>query len=188
MKAKPLKRLAPLQIATRFALARRQKAKAKVQSKEAAKVRANIYQDITALIDIADRLTLDFSSHEDRYGLEWYALAKQINAHYKAAVAIIIPGLRAMIMSKEGAQGLPKVLYRNLLDFAGECVEFMTWARSSNFDDSADAQSAELSAKERPESQFTQACNRFKKACLEMQKQICIFENERGAGEESFFG
>ena len=32
-----------------------------------------------------------------------------------------------------------------------------------------------------------QAGRRFRKACVEMRQQICIFENERAPGEDSFF-
>jgi hypothetical protein len=40
----------------------------------------------------------------------------------------------------------------------------------------------------RQESEFMQASLRFKQACADMRQQICIFENERPAGEASFFG
>ncbi|NCA83712.1 MAG: hypothetical protein EOM72_13405, partial [Opitutae bacterium] len=99
--------------------------------KAEAKIRVRIYQDILALLDIAERLALDLSSQGDRFGLEWNGLTKQIYVQYNADLAKIIPGLHAMIISKEGAHGLPKGLYRHLLDFAEECGEFMKDARGA---------------------------------------------------------
>jgi len=157
---------------------RKKKAKEEDQHKVASKVRIRMYQNILALLDISDRLTLDVSSKEDRYGLEWYSLARQIKNHYKDDVVKIVPRLQTMIMSKEGAQGLPKALYRNLLDFMERCQDFMKWIRSPSGNDPE------------PESQgnpFMETCQQFKKHCTEMQQQICIFENERGENEESFF-
>ena len=179
MNPKPVSSIPPIRMGDRSDLVRKQKAKAEAQQKTEAKIRTRIYQDILTLLDIADRLTLDFSGQVDRYGLDWYSLARQVNAHYKADVLKIIPGLQSMIMSKEGAQGLPKGTYRQLLDFVEECREFTKWAQGPTGEEVSETQ---------PASPFQQACKRFHKACAEMQQQICIFENERGAEEESFFG
>lgn len=175
----PAKEIPPVRMGDRSDLVRQQKAKVEEKHKAEAKIRTRIYQDILALLDIAERLTLDLSGHEDRFGLEWNGLARQIQAQYNADLVKIIPGLQTMIMSKEGAQGLPKGLYRNLLDFAENCVGFMKEARGAG-DGSP--------APERGKAEFSQACAGFKKACIEMRQHICIFENERGAAEESFFG
>lgn len=175
----PPKEIPPVRMGDRSDLVRKQKAKVEEKHKAEAKIRVRIYQDILALLDIAERLTLDLSSHEDRYGLEWNGLARQIHAQYNADLVKIIPGLQAMIMSKEGTHGLPKGLYRSLLDFGEECGGFMKEARGAG-----DASSAPARGKD----EFCQASAKFKKACVEMRQQICIFENERGVGEESFFG
>ena len=167
-------------------LIRKEKAKAEEKHVAEAKIRTRIYQDILTLLDLAERLTLDLSCHEDRYGIEWNGLAKQIHAQYHAAVVGIVPGFQAKIISKEGAHGLPKGLYRQFLDFAEECVAFVKWTRSSSAG-SFDGTSASP-APPQQESEFMQACQRFHKACVEMRQQICIFENERPSGEESFFG
>ena len=169
-------------------LARNKKAKAEEKHEAEAKIRTRIYQDILTLLDLAERLTQDLSCHEDRFGIEWSALAKQIHAQYHAAVAGIVPGFQAKILSKEGAHGLPKGLYRHLLDFAEECVVLMKWTRSASAGSIAGTLAPTASAPPRQESEFMQACQRFHKACVEMRQQICIFENERPAGEESFFG
>jgi hypothetical protein len=81
-------------------------------------------------------------------------------------------------MSKEGAHSLPKGLYRHLLDFVDEALEFLKWARTPVAEDRAEGQ---------PESRSMQACKRFQKACVELRQHICIFENERAPGEASFF-
>ena len=169
-------------------LARKEKAKAEEKHVAEAKIRTRIYQDILALLDIAERLTLDLSRHEDRFGLEWLGLARQIYVKYTADVVKVVPEFQAKIMSKEGAHGLPKGLYRNLLDFADECGTFVKWARSAAEGTPAGAAAPSPAAPADSNSEFVQACQRFKKACAEMRQQICIFENERPAGEESFFG
>lgn len=168
--------------------ARNEKAKAEEKHEAEAKIRTRIYQDILTLLDLAERLTLDLSCHEDRFGIEWSALAKQIHAQYHAAVAGIVPSFQAKILSKEGAHGLPKGLYRHLLDFAEECASFVKWSRSPNAGSSGGASASTPPPPPQPESEFMPACRRFHKACIEMRQQICIFENERPAGEESFFG
>lgn len=175
----PAKEIPPVRMGDRSDLVRQQKAKVEEKHKAEAKIRTRIYQDILALLDIAERLTLDLSSHDDRFGLEWNGLARQIKAQYNADLVRIIPGLQTMIMSKEGAQGLPKGLYRNLLDFAEKCAGFMRETRAAG-----DGPPAPESGKR----EFSQFCAEFKKACVEMRQHICIFENERSAGEESFFG
>lgn len=178
-KAKPAPELPPIRMDARSDRVRKQKAQAEEKHQTEAKIRVRIYRDVLALLDIAERLTLDLSSQVDRFGLEWNGLAKQIRAQYNADLVKIIPGLQTMILSKEGAQGLPQGLYRHLLDFAEECVGFMKWARTAN---------DETPSPEREESHSMQVCAGFKKLCVEMRQQICIFENERGPGEESFFG
>ena len=178
-KPKPSKDLPPIRMGDRTDQLRERKAQTAEKHKTEAKVRNRIYQDLLALLDIAERLNLDLSGHEDRYGLEWNALARPIREHYHEDLVKIIPGLQAMILSKDGAHGLPKALYRHLLDFAEECGGFLKDARSP-----ADA----TPAAERAKDDFQGACARFRKACVEMRQQICIFENERGTGEESFFG
>jgi hypothetical protein len=183
----PPRKLPPIRMGDRSDQVRSNKAQAAEKHQAEAKIRTRIYQDILALLDIAERLTLDLSSHEDRYGLEWNALAKQIYAQYNADVVKTVPGFQAKIMSKEGAHGLPQGLYRNLLDFGEECAAFMKRARSIHDANSAVAFAPQRSAGTRGESPFMQACQQFKKACTEMRQQICIFENERKAGEESFF-
>lgn len=185
--AKPSKALPPIRMGDRSDWVRKEKAKAEEKHVAESKIRTRIYQDILTLLDLAERLTLDLSCHEDRFGIEWSALAKQIHAQYHAAVVQIVPGFQAKIMSKEGAHGLPKGLYRHLLDFAEECVAFVKWTRSpstGNFDGAPGS----MSAPPRQESEFMQAGQRFHQACVDMRQQICIFENERPAGEESFFG
>jgi len=157
---------------------RKKKAHEEDQQKVASKVRTRIYRQILALLDIADRLTLDVSSKEDRFGLEWSSLIRQIKEHYKDDVVKIVPLLQTLIMSKEGAQGLPKELYRNLLDYLEECQNFMKWIRSPSSNDPVP---------EEQENPFMETGQQFKKCCTEMQQQICIFENERGENEESFF-
>ena len=161
----PAKEIPPVRMGDRSDLVRQQKAKAEEKHKADAKIRTRIYQDILALLDLAERLTMDLSAHEDRYGIEWNGLARQIHAQYHADIVKIVPAFQDKIMSKEGAQGLPKGLYRALLDFADACAAFL----------------------KRPENDFMEASQRFKKACVEMRQQICIFENERPANEESFF-
>jgi hypothetical protein len=178
----------PIRMGNRSDLVRRQKATAEAKHKAEARVRTRIYQDILALQDIAERLTLDLSCHEDRYGIEWNGLARQIYMQYNADVLKIIPGFQGKIMSKEGAHGLPKELYRSLLDFADECASFMKWALGACKGTPAPARPRGPSPAPGPqESEFMRACQRFKKACSEMQHHICIFENERSANEESFF-
>jgi hypothetical protein len=174
----PPKKLPPVRMGDRSDAVRQNKVRAAEQHRVEAKIRTQIYRDILVLLDIADRLTVDLSAHEDRYGLEWNGLALQIQAQYSADVIKIVPGFQAKIMSKEGAQGLPKSLYRQLLAFADECAAFTKWARPIAPAPGADAR----------ESACLQAGLRFKQACVDMRQQICIFENERKAGEESFFG
>lgn len=179
MTAKPSpKTPPPIRMGDRSDLARKTKATDESRHKTVAEFRAKIYQDIMALLDIADRLTLDLSRHEDRYGLEWLGLARQIGAHYKIDVLKIVPDFQARVLSKDGAQCLPKALYRHFLDFADECLEFLKWARAPVGEDTAAGQAEGLPM---------QACQRFRKACVEMRQQICIFENERAPGEDSFF-
>ena len=158
-------------------LARQQKTQLEEKHKAEAKIRVRIYQDLLALLDIAERLTVELSSHQDRFGLEWAGLARPIQTQYNADLVRIIPGLQTMILSKDGAHGLPKGLYRHLLGFAEECAGFLQEARGGG---------EPAAAPDR--GNFHDTCARFKKACAEMRQQICIFENERGAGEESFFG
>jgi len=176
VKGKPPRELPPLRLGGKADAVRQKKVQAEKQQQAEARIRVRIYRDLLALLDIAERLTLDLSGHQDRYGLEWNSLARQIASHYNADLLDLIPHLQDNIMSKEGAHGLPKGLYRHLLDFAGECETFLKAARRIR-----DA------APDNPESGFMEACERFKQACIEMRQQICIFENERGAGEESFF-
>ena len=178
-KVSPPKETPPIRMGDRSDRVRKEKVQVEEKHKAEAKIRTRIYQDILALLDIAERLALDLSSHGDRFGLEWNGLTKQIYVQYNADLAKIIPGLQAMIMSKAGAQGLPKGLYRHLLDFAEACAGFMKDARGAG---------AESFSPERGKNEFSQSCAGFKKACAEMRQEICIFENERGAGEESFFG
>ena len=184
----PPKKLPPVRMGGHTDHVRAEKAKAEAQHQAEAKIRTRIYQDILALLDIAERLTLDLSRHEDRYGLEWLGLARQIYAKYTADAVKVVPEFQAKIMSKEGAHGLPKGLYRHLLDFADECGAFVKWARSAAEGAPAGTPAPSPAAPAGPDSEFMQACQRFKKACAEMRQQICIFENERPAGEESFFG
>ena len=186
--AQPSKKLPPIRMGDRSDLARKEMAKAEEKHVAEAKIRTRIYQDILALLDLSERLTLDLSSHEDRFGIEWNGLAQQIHAQYHADVVKIVPGFQAKVLSKEGAHGLPKGLYRHLLDFAEECVALMKWTRSASAGSIAGTLAPTASAPPRQESEFMQACQRFHKACVEMRQQICIFENERPAGEESFFG
>ena len=185
---KPPKEPPPLRMGDRSDQVRQHKAKIEEKHQAEAKIRTRIYQDILALLDIAERLTLDLSSQEDRFGIEWNGLARQIHAQYNADLLKNIPGFQAMAMSKEGAHGLPKGLYRNLLDFAEECAGFLKCARSANDGAVLDPRPPKSPAPESGETHFRQACERFKKACVEMRQQICIFENERAPGEESFFG
>ena len=165
-KAKPGASLPPIRMGDRSDAVRKQKAHVEEKHKADAKIRIRIYRDILALLDLAERLTMDLSAHEDRYGIEWLGLARQIHAQDHADIVKIVPAFQEKIMSKEGAQGLPKGLYRALLDFGAACAAFL----------------------KRPENDFMEASQRFKKACVEMRQQVCIFENERPANEESFFG
>ena len=171
-------KLPPIRMGDRSDQVRKEKTLTVERNKTVAKFRTKVYQDILALLDIADRLTLDLSRHEDRYGLEWQGLARQISAQYRIDALKIIPIFQSLILSKEGAQCLPKGLYRQLLEYVDECSEFLKWARAPDADDLAGNP---------PESMSMQASQRFKRACIELRQQICIFENERGAAEESFF-
>ena len=175
VKGTPSKALPPLRLGGTADVVRRKKAQVEKQQQAEARIRVRIYRDLLALLDIADRLTLDLSGHQDRYGLEWNSLARQIASHYNADLLELIPNLQDKIMSKEGAHGLPKGLYRNLLDFAAACDGFLKAGRIAS------------DAPEGRDSGFFTACERFKQACIEMRQQICIFDNERDAGEESFF-
>ncbi len=179
MTDQPPQKLPPIRMGDRSDRVRKQKAKTQERNQTVGEFRVNVYQDLIALLDIAERLTLDLSRHEDRYGLEWLGLARQISEQYKADVLRIIPEFQALVLSKDGAHSLPKELYRPLLEFVDECVEFLKWARAPVGEDLAEGH---------PESLSMQACKRFKKACIEMRQKICIFENERGPGEVSFFG
>lgn len=176
VKGKPSKALPPLRLGGKADEVRQKKAQAEKKQQAEARIRVRIYRDLLALLDIAERLTLDLSGHQDRYGLEWNSLARQIASHYNADLLELIPHLKDKILSKEGAHGLPKGLYRSLLDFAGECDVFLKAARGLRD-----------TAPDTLESGFMEACERFKQACIEMRQHICIFENERAAGEESFF-
>ena len=184
MKPHPPKKLPPIRMGNRSDLVRSQRIQLEAQHQAESKTRVRIYQDVLALLDIAERLTLDLSSHEDRFGIEWDPLARQIDAQYKADVVKIVPGLHTLILSKDGAQNLPKGIYRDLLKFVDECLAFMKWARKPPGPENT----PDGSTPSRKESQFMQAGKRFKQACLTMRQQICIFENERKSGEESFFG
>lgn len=174
----PNPKLPPLRMGDRSDQQRKQKAADQERLKTDSAFRTKIYQDLILLLDIADRLTLDLSRHEDRYGLEWLGLARQISELYKVDVLRIIPDFQTRIMSKDGAHCLPKGLYRHLLDFVDEALEFLKWARAPVAEDRAEGQ---------PESRSMQACKRFQKACVELRQHICIFENERAPGEASFF-
>jgi hypothetical protein len=178
MTPNPPQKLSPVRKGHPASLIRGKEARGKEQNQTEAEFRRKVYQDIIALLDIADRLTQDLSRHEDRYGLEWLGLARQINEHYKVDLLKIIPEFHALVMSKEGTHCLPKGLYRQLLDYVDECGEFLKWARTPVGEDLTEGH---------PESQSTQSCKRFRKACVEMRQQICIFENERAPGETSFF-
>ena len=167
--AKPSKALPPIRMGDRSDWVRKEKAKAEEKHVAESKIRTRIYQDILTLLDLAERLTQDLSCHEDRFGIEWSALAKQIHAQYHAAVAGIVPGFQAKILSKEGAHGLPKGLYRHLLDFADECGAFVKWARSAAEGAPAGTPAPSPAAPAGPDSEFMQACQRFKKACAEMR-------------------
>lgn len=159
--------------------------KARTAHRAVASFRARTYQTILFLLDIAERLSADFSSREDRFGLDWNTLSGQVLAHYKSDVSQTLAELQESVMSREGAQCLPKGLYRNLLDFLEEGAEFMKWARSAERAATAATPPEEegVAASVRT----TQACARFQKACLEIQQHICIYENERDPSEESFF-
>lgn len=178
----PPRKLPPVRMGDRSDQVRRHQAAAAVQHQAEHRIRTRIYQDILALLDLAERLTLDLSAHEDRYGLEWNPLARQICAQYSADVVKIVPGFQAKIMSKEGAHGLPKGLYRDLLDFGEQCAAFVKWARAGN-----PGENLPRDAGKPPESGYMPACTVFKQACAHMRQQVCIFENERKPGEESFF-
>lgn len=153
----------------------------------AAEFRVQIYQHLLALLDMADKLSLDLFRQEDPYGLDWHGLARQVVAHYKADGVQVIQALRGMVMSKEGAQYLPKGLYRNFLEYLEACARFMDSARGAGFEEAAGMLTPKVSAADRAENPFLRACGQFKKATHDMQQHVCIFENERAAGEESFF-
>lgn len=176
VKPKPKKELPQLRLGGSVDAQRQKKAQAQSARKSEAKIRIQIYRDLLALLDIAERLTMDLSGHQDRFGIEWLGLARHIFSHYNADLIDIIPELQNKIMSKEGAQGLPQGLYRQLLDFAGACGEFLKTTRSVN-----------EAAPEKREADFLDACEHFKKTCTDMRQHICIFENERPPTEESFF-
>lgn len=174
--SRPVKTTPALRLGPKADQARQKKAEAQEKQAAEARIRVQIYRDLLALLDIAERLTMDLSSHQDRYGIEWNSLARKIMAHYNADLFDLIPAIQNKVMSKEGAHGLPKGLYRNLLDFAGECDNFLKSARAIN----------EL-APDAQETEFANACEHFKQVCADMRQQICIFENERPPDEESFF-
>lgn len=181
----PAKDLPPIRMGGQVDVIRKRKAKAAAQAEVAVKVRTKIYQELLALLDIAERMTLDCSSLQDRYRLDWEGLGRQIRALYRGDVLEIIPGLQEMILSKAGARGLPTALYRQLLQFSQECEDFLKWAR---IPDIGDPIPSENHPADPARNRVRQACEDFKKACAVMRQQICIFENERAPGEESFFG
>ncbi len=176
VKTKPKKELPKLRLGGNADVHRQKKAQAETARKSDARIRIQIYRDLLTLLDIAERLTMDLSGHQDRFGLEWLGLAQKISSHYNADLIEIISDLQNKIMSKEGAQGLPQGLYRQLLDFSGESGDFLKATRSVS----------EANPEKRG-TDFLEACEHFKKACIEMRQQICIFENERPPTEESFF-
>ncbi|MDD2239149.1 MAG: hypothetical protein PHI93_00625 [Kiritimatiellae bacterium] len=176
IKPKPKKTPPQLRLGGSADAQRQKKAQAQHARKSEAKIRVHIYRDLLALLNISERLTLDLSGHQDRFGIEWLGLARHIFSHYNADLIDIIPELQDKIMSKEGARGLPQGLYRQLLDFAGECDEFLKTTRSVH-ETPPDKQGAD----------FLDACEHFKKTCNTMRQNICIFENERPPSEESFF-
>jgi hypothetical protein len=176
VKGKPSKALPPLRLGGKADEVRQKKALAEKQQQAEARIRVRIYRDLLALLDIAERLTPRPVRPPGplRTGME--QPRPPDCSHYNADLLDLIPHLKDKILSKEGAHGLPKGLYRSLLDFAGECDVFLKAARGLR-DTAPDAL----------ESGFMEACERFKQACIEMRQHICIFENERPAGEESFF-
>ncbi len=155
--------------------------------KPAAEFRARIYQQILSLLDMTEKLSLDLFRQEDPYGLDWHGLARQVVSLYKTDVVQAIQALREMVMSKDGARRLPKVLYRNLLDYLEAGAVFTEGARGGGFEAAAASLSPRMTAEERAGNLFLRACDRFRKATLDLQQHICIFENERPTGEESFF-
>lgn len=157
------------------------------KDKAVAEFRVGIYKAILALLDLLEKMTTEVLFQEDRYGLDWHRLARQVVLQYKADAIRHLASLKEMIMSKQGAQYLPKGLYRDLLAYLEECAEFLRAAQSPDFEESAGALAPNASAAEREGNPFHRACVRFKKACLEMQQHICIYENERAGSEESFF-
>ena len=119
--------------------------------------------------------------------MDWRELARPVVAQYKSDVFLVLRTLQEMVMSKDGARDLPKGLYRNLLDFLERCAGFERAARGPDFEEAAARLAPAATAAEREANAFLQACGALKTACLEMRQHICIFENERPAGEASFF-
>ncbi len=148
--------------------------------------RAKIYQAVLSLLEVSDKLTLDLFRQPDGYGFDWRGLARQAAAHYRDDALQLIHALHGWIMSKDGAQFLPKGLYREFLAFLEPCDEFQKWARSAFFDEAVSALAPDGSP-EPSDHRLQEAIERLQKACQEIQQRICIFENERASGEESFF-
>lgn len=149
--------------------------------------RAKIYQGILALMNLADKLSLDLFRQQDCFGLDWRGLAGQAAGQYKADAVQFVQELQGLIMSKEGAQYLPKGLYRDLLVFLEAGDEFQKWARGGGFEEAVAALAPAAAGAEPAGNPLLQAAARLQKACQDIQQRICIFENERAAGEESFF-
>ncbi len=150
--------------------------------------RTTFYQRLLALSEWSERLLLDWLRQPDGFGLEWCGLARQVARHGKTEALSLLDELRGMIMSKEGAQFLPKGLYRTLLDRLDECDEFVRWARGAGFEEALDEWMGMGASAEPAGQRYRQQVEKLKKTGLDLQQQICIFENEREPSEESFFG
>lgn len=166
----------------------RKKEKGPQKNQNVAAFRASVYQHILALMEMVDRLSLDMFFELDCYGLEWHALARKAAIHYKVDTLEVIAGLQELIMSKEGTQNLPQGLFRNLLEFLEQCGAFSKWARGPDFDEALRSFLAEGAEADPGENRFLRSTERLKRACLDIQQHICIFENERDPSEEGFFG
>jgi len=98
-----------------------------------------------------------------------------------------ITAFRDKLVSKEGAQFMPRGLYREFLEFKNTCVEFMRWA-DGNKSVSCLRGYPGFKEEDTPIGEFSAAQRTFEKQCLDLFERLCLYENERDESEESFFG
>jgi len=171
----------PIRMGRELPAARRKPGAPKPDASPAGAFRARLYRQILALLALLDRLALEDLCRKDGFGLEWSELAPRVVAGYQADGRQILQELQDMVMSKDGARHIPKEMYRRFLELRKECAAFLEELRKAALPPAA-AESPDGTV-----GAFMQAFDDFKQSTLDLQQQICIFENERGAGEASFF-